>query len=109
MLLCGALLAVGAMWLATSAVFLVPPRHAANEVARTACRQLRSAASDWQESHARVCPTPARLRDDGAIDRNAKLTDPWGNPFRMTCTGDAIVVRSAGPDGVFGTKDDIED
>ena len=33
--------------------------------------------------------------------------DAWGHRFRYKVKGDAYVIRSAGPDGVFDTQDDI--
>lgn len=33
--------------------------------------------------------------------------DPWATPYRITIVGTNIEVRSAGPDGKFGTPDDI--
>ncbi len=33
--------------------------------------------------------------------------DPWGNDFQYTIKPDGIEIRSAGPDGQFGTADDI--
>jgi general secretion pathway protein G len=34
--------------------------------------------------------------------------DPWGNPFRYRLMNDKPLIDSAGPDGTFGTKDDID-
>jgi len=33
--------------------------------------------------------------------------DPWGRPYRYRVTGGRPVVDSAGPDGIFGTSDDV--
>ena len=35
------------------------------------------------------------------------LADGWGNPLRYELDGETFMVRSAGPDGEFGTPDDI--
>ncbi len=35
------------------------------------------------------------------------LTDPWGNEFQFSRQGNTYTVASAGPDGSFGTGDDI--
>jgi hypothetical protein len=43
-------------------------------------------------------------------DENAKgeLLDPWGTPLEMSVTHDGVIhLRSAGPDKIFGTADDI--
>lgn len=34
-------------------------------------------------------------------------SDPWGNPFRYRLLESGPVIESAGPDGKFGTGDDI--
>jgi hypothetical protein len=33
--------------------------------------------------------------------------DPWGTSIPFSCSGDAIIVKSAGPDRLFGTFDDV--
>ncbi|MHC4729135.1 MAG: hypothetical protein ACYS6Z_00925, partial [Planctomycetota bacterium] len=35
------------------------------------------------------------------------LEDRWGNALRYEVDGETYVIRSAGPDGEFGTADDI--
>ena len=51
------------------------------------------------------CPT----RDDlaGQYVSPGSLVDPWGTSITFHCAGDDIVVRSAGPDRVFHTADDV--
>jgi len=34
--------------------------------------------------------------------------DSWSTPYRLQATGQSFTVISAGPDGVFGTADDLE-
>lgn len=46
------------------------------------------------------------LQKVGYGERDA-TKDFWGNPYRLENTATRIIVRSAGPDGIFGTKDDI--
>lgn len=58
----------------------------------------------WSHDHVGApCPDTAALGDD--------LQDPWGHPFKITCTDqpadEMIGAISAGPDGVFGTPDDV--
>jgi len=36
------------------------------------------------------------------------LVDPWGRSFRFTCTDEDPRIESAGPDGMFGTADDVK-
>jgi len=40
--------------------------------------------------------------------RNVIPPDPWGNPYRYRVVDDKPVIDSAGPDGKFGTPDDIQ-
>ena len=59
----------------------------------------------WSHDHAGApCPDAATL--------GAPASDPWGHPWRITCTdqpGDQIIgITSAGPDGTNGTVDDID-
>jgi hypothetical protein len=60
--------------------------------------------STWSKDHAGApCPDVATLGVDA--------TDPWGHPFKTTCTdqpGDQTIgVLSLGADGAAGTPDDI--
>jgi hypothetical protein len=56
-------------------------------------------------------PCPATLEELVPRRRPGyRLRDPWGNPYRHGCTpGPApeLLVISAGPDGKFGTGDEI--
>ena len=36
------------------------------------------------------------------------LKDPWGNDFQYTKQGNVYTVASAGPDGSFGSADDVK-
>ena len=83
-----------------------PVDHDAELVKRTITSTL-SAFVRWSAHHAHdACPTAAQLEVDGGVG------DPWGHALAITCTGqpsDQIIgVMSAGPDGVMGTRDDIE-
>ena len=35
------------------------------------------------------------------------MYDPWDNEYKLEVSGKRFVVISAGPDGQFGTEDDI--
>jgi len=39
---------------------------------------------------------------------SAALMDPWGHEYKMEAKGKKYTISSAGPDGVFGTDDDIK-
>ncbi len=46
---------------------------------------------DWPEKHRST---------------NGELLDQWGKPYDIKIENDVVTVRSAGPDGLFKTKDD---
>ena len=35
------------------------------------------------------------------------MVDPWGTRFSIEINGEMVIIRSAGPDRLFGTTDDI--
>ena len=54
-----------------------------------------------------ACPA---IGDLIAMLDNEGNTDPWGNPYVLTCTTGSknpILIRSAGPDGNYESADDI--
>jgi len=52
------------------------------------------------------CPTPGDLiRESYTHPRD--LVDPWGTSIAYWCHGEDVEVRSAGPDKLFNTADDI--
>lgn len=106
----GAVLAllVGAGLALVTAALAERREGAAAELRGTeAARALLAAALDHRASHADACPTPSVLVADGALPRDAELTDAWGERLRVVCTGGHVRVRSAGPDGRAGTADDL--
>ncbi|MFK7986541.1 MAG: hypothetical protein AB8I08_11005 [Sandaracinaceae bacterium] len=82
------------------------------ETYRTA-QTLRSGAwlyrADQPAESTALCPTVQDLNDGGYLPLGAPFRDGWGRRFRIECGPDPATVRvvSAGPDGVFGTADDI--
>lgn len=42
------------------------------------------------------------------FEKEAIPKDPWGNEFQYTKQGNVFTVASAGPDGSFGSEDDIK-
>ena len=55
----------------------------------------------------RRCPTRDQLVGRNYVDART-LVDPWGTSMTIRCTpGGSVVVRSAGPDLLFDTRDDI--
>ncbi len=58
----------------------------------------------WPASLEELCAVPPSGGEPW-LDRLP--SDPWGNPYDCRVIGDKPVVRSAGPDGVLDTEDDI--
>jgi eukaryotic-like serine/threonine-protein kinase len=80
-----------------------PPADPRPDKAMADVRAMVAAFSSWTRDHASMpCATAVEL---GAA------RDPWGKSYEVTCTGqpaDQVVgVRSAGPDGVLETDDDV--
>ncbi len=57
----------------------------------------------WANEHGRL---PSSERGD-ALLRQSLLADPWSNELRYELTAELWRVTSAGPDGAFGTADDV--
>ena len=72
-----------------------------------AARRVLAAAEAWQSEKTEGCPTLSALGESGYLPAEARTDDAWGTRFRIACSGTSASVRSAGPDGRFGTKDDV--
>ena len=82
---------------------------------------IRTAVQAFQADHPLRYPTTAQGLDvlvhrpvagDGNWHKHLAVvpTDPWGHAYRYVCNGDGssqFHVTSAGPDGQFGTPDDV--
>lgn len=72
---------------------------------------LAELARDLERYAATTGEVPASLEALGTPDRSGRLQDPWGHPYQVRRAGSnlgaAIRVISAGPDGRFGTPDDL--
>ncbi len=76
---------------------------------RTDAQAVRAAVTMYlAENPGEDCPTVDDLLEGGYLDKGRRTTDAWDNDFQIECEGDNVVVISAGPDGQFGTEDDIE-
>lgn len=74
----------------------------------TDVKTIRGNAELWKAQNVgKKCPTIQDLIDDG-IQSKGKTTDAWENDYEIECEGNDVFVVSAGPDGEFGTDDDIE-
>jgi hypothetical protein len=70
-------------------------------------RTIHAVAEKYVVDHPDRCPTVALLQDEKEISPASVITDPWGIVYTVECHGDDIVVRSAGPDRVANTVDDV--
>jgi prepilin-type N-terminal cleavage/methylation domain-containing protein len=77
------------------------------ETAATDARTLRLAAQTWIADHPAECPTPAVLREAGALDKAGRKVDPWQQPYQIACQDGDVQAISGGPDKNIGTPDDI--
>lgn len=90
-------------------VAVIPQMIKAKETtARTNVAAIREAVGMWFiGQRSRDCPTVAMLVEQGVLSSQLDSRDPWDNDFEIICDGPEPEVHSAGPDGSFGTEDDI--
>ena len=83
--------------------------------AKTAVDNIKGAVTTWMLSHKKSQP-PSDLKvlvdasgdEEPALDGGeGALVDPWDNDFKIEVKGKKFVIISAGPDGEFGSEDDI--
>jgi hypothetical protein len=70
-------------------------------------RRVLAAAEAWQSEKPEGCPTLTGLTDAGYLSSDVRTDDAWGTRFRIVCSDRSTSVHSAGPDGHFGTHDDV--
>ena len=51
-------------------------------------------------------PVPANCKTGGYLEKAPK--DPWGHEYQYSKQGSEYTVASAGPDGSFGSADDVK-
>ena len=93
--------------IAAVAIAWVPPspRSRRDETLDRA-RRLRAAAHLFMAERG-GCPDSHALRAGGYLSGDAPGEDAWGGPLSIRCGARGAVVRSPGPDGVFGSLDDL--
>ncbi len=64
--------------------------------------EMKTLAAEVEQHHALRAEWPADWR---ALKRSGR--DPWGNEYAFEIDGERATVFSAGPDGEFGTDDDL--
>ena len=75
-------------------------------VARLKIAEVRYAFTQYQIAEAACPPTRDDLIDGKYISAR-QLVDPWGTSIAYWCRGEDVEIRSAGPDKLFNTADDI--
>lgn len=98
---------VAMLWLVTSNLGTTYCRFEDRRTERAA-RTVRQATLAWlARNPGRECPGVQNLRASDELDPQAEVVDEWGHPLRIACSGADVTVRSPGPDGHRGTRDDI--
>lgn len=79
------------------------------ESTRTDAQSIRAAAQMYlMENPGGGCPSMDDLIEERILDSSKRVNDAWDNQFQIECEGGEPFVVSAGPDGQFGTEDDIQ-
>jgi hypothetical protein len=81
-------------------------RNLPRETAKDA-QTIRSAVEMYL-AESQDCPSIDNLVGSKLLDKGNAVRDRWGHLFTIECTERGPVVRSAGPDGMQGTDDDME-
>jgi len=80
------------------------------KLTRIRVAEAASGITHYQIDNAFRCPTRDQLVDQHYVGRGT-LVDSWGTSITFHCSADSdlfvVFVRSAGPDKVFHTADDI--
>ena len=103
----GIALALGAIGLGGVGVLLGSEPNAAKANEQAAANILE-AAEKWRTENGVGCPTVSVLKSDRHLGKDAPADDTWGEHFRVLCTSGGITVRSAGPDKLLNTDDDVK-
>ena len=83
--------------------------------AKTAVDNIKGAVTTWMLTKKKSTP-PSDLKvlvdatgdEEPALDGGeGALVDPWDTDYKIEVKGKRFVIISAGPDGEFGTEDDV--
>ncbi len=88
-------------------IFTPSEADAAGQAERDARRIQRVAADYVRETGSSGCPTLTQLERERRLPGDLRTDDPWGERFRVVCSGDDVSVTSPGRDGKPNTADDI--
>jgi len=92
--------------LVLATLFLVPGCNKADLVMRESAhvRAIGLMVEGYRQGYGHY---PGRLEDAKDFYADAQFVDSWGRPLQYESSSTSYSVVSAGPDGVFGTGDDI--
>ena len=80
--------------------------HRPSKMAKLLVQEADSALLQYQIDANGRCPTPGDLIKGKYIHARG-LVDPWGTVIAYWCLAENVEIRSAGPDKLFNTADDI--
>jgi len=103
----GAFAAVAVVVVAVAAVFLIPREADARGQAERDAKRIQRVAADYRREAGSGCPTLTELERARLLPDDVRTDDPWGERFRVICSGAEVSVTSPGRDGKPNTHDDI--
>jgi general secretion pathway protein G len=103
----GALAAIVVVVLASLVLFLMPREADAADQAERDAKRIQRAAADYRRETGSGCPTLTELARERRLPEDLRTDDPWGERFRVVCSGEEISVTSPGRDRKPNTGDDI--
>ena len=78
------------------------------EDARTDAQSIRGGVEMYLAQYPSArCPCVHDLVEERILGARPRTRDPWDHDFHVECRGEDVTVTSAGPDGRFGTEDDV--
>ncbi len=91
-----------------ASVFLGHESHEGEvDLAVREAQRIHDAVLDFRSENPQDCPTLSQLKQEKRLASQAATNDPWGQRYRVDCSGDTVVVTSPGRDGQAGTPDDV--
>jgi hypothetical protein len=104
-ILCG----IAFTWTCAAYGIMKVTAHTCGDKVRPAERQVAAiveAMNQYELDHD-TCPATRDAMVYGGYVSLSSLVDPWGRSIAYWCTDDDNGATSAGPDGLFGTVDDV--
>lgn len=82
--------------------FMILPKYKETQrkTAKTTARNIRQIAIQFMalDGAAEGCPTVESLIAAKQLDAAGDTKDPWGEPYKISCSADDVTVSSTGPD-----------